>query len=371
MAKQTRLQTLARLSPVPVALAAAALLTLAPEGGSSAFAQAAAVPPSVSPPAGRNTNLSTSAATPMLTSAKGPLVAAGPAATSTATAATTSPRTGSRQAVGCLIGPERVADIGTAVTGLVESISVDRGDIVRQGQPLVWLASEVERAGAQAAQVRAAIDADIRAADANLALARQRHARVAGLVNEGFVTPQAVEQALAERDVAEQKLEQARAQKTVLSHEAALVRAQLGQRTLKSPISGVVIERFVNAGERAEDKPLLRVAMLDPLRVELVMPASRWASVSRGDRIAVLPELPGASSLLAKVTHIDKIIDAASNTFRVRLSLPNPGHKLPAGARCKVDAPAALPAPGGASAPAPGSLPTAATPGAALSARRV
>jgi multidrug efflux pump subunit AcrA (membrane-fusion protein) len=39
----------------------------------------------------------------------------------------------------------------------------------------------------------------------------------------------------------------------------------------------------------------------------------------------------------ARVTHVDKIIDAASNTFRVRLSLPNPGNRLPAGARCKVD----------------------------------
>jgi membrane fusion protein, heavy metal efflux system len=348
MAKQTRLQTLARLSPQPLALAAAALLTLGLQAGNPAFAQAAATPAHKNPP-----------------------LAAGPASTPPSTANLSSPRAASRPAVGCLIGPERVADIGTAVTGLVESITVDRGDVVRQGQPLVWLASEVERAGSQAAQVRAGVDADIRAAEANVALARQRHARVAGLVAEAFVTPQAVEQALAEREVAEQKLEQARAQKTVLGHEAALVRAQLGQRTLKSPISGVVIERFVNAGERAEDKPLLRVAMLDPLRVELVMPANRWASVNRGDQIAVLPELPGASSLLASVTHIDKIIDAASNTFRVRLSLPNPGHKLPAGARCKVDAPVALPAPGGASAPAASSLPTAATPPTAAPARRV
>ncbi len=381
MAKQTRFQTLARLSPVPVALAAAALLTLAPEGGRPAFAQAAPTLPlapaaAFTPPTPSSPSRSGMPATTAL-SAKGPLVAAGPASTLTSTATSTSPspRASARPVVGCLIGPERVADIGTAVTGLVESISVDRGDTVRQGQPLVWLASEVERAGAQAAQVRATIDADIRAAEANFALARQRHVRVAGLVAEGFVTPLAVEQAQAERDVAEQKVEQARAQKTIQGHDAALVRAQLGQRTLKSPISGVVIERFVNAGERAEDKPLLRVAMLDPLRVELVMPASRWASVARGDRIAVVPELPGATSLLAKVTHIDKIIDAASNTFRVRLSLPNPGNRLPAGARCKVDAPAALPAPAGVSAPTltptPITLPTATNPAPKLPAQRV
>ena len=43
----------------------------------------------------------------------------------------------------------------------------------------------------------------------------------------------------------------------------------------------------------------------------------------------------------ARVTRVDKVLDAASNTFRVRLALPNPGHKLPAGSRCKIDLPQA------------------------------
>ena len=124
------------------------------------------------------------------------------------------------------------------------------------------------------------------------------------------------------------------------------MKAQLGLRSLKSPFNGVVEERYVSPGERAEDKPLLRVAMLDPLRVELVLPANRWGSVAAGDSVALVPELPQASAVLARVTHIDKMIDAASNTFRVRLSLPNPGNRLPAGARCKVEgAVAGLPAP--------------------------
>jgi len=38
----------------------------------------------------------------------------------------------------------------------------------------------------------------------------------------------------------------------------------------------------------------------------------------------------------AKVVLIDRLIDAASGTFRIRLELPNPGHKIPAGIRCRV-----------------------------------
>jgi RND family efflux transporter MFP subunit len=172
--------------------------------------------------------------------------------------------------------------------------------------------------------------------------------RARELQKQGFVSPQATEQAQAEQDVAAQKVEQAHDQKRIAGQELTQVQAQLGQRTLRSPFNGVVVERFVNPGERVEDKALLRVAMLDPLRVELVVPAARYGSVSVGDRLQVLPDLPGFTAVTATVSHVDPIIDAASNTYRVRLSLRNPGNRLPAGARCRVEL-----APMAARAPAP------------------
>ncbi len=240
------------------------------------------------------------------------------------------------QAVACLIGPERVADIGSPVVGVVQELKADSGDRVRAGQALVLLQSEVEQAGVDAAEARSTIDADERAAAANLELARQRHTRAVELQADGFYSSQATEQARAEFDVAAQKLEQARGQRVVAARELGVVRAQLRQRVVRSPFDGVVTERFINVGERVEDKPVMRLAMLNPLRVELVLPASRFGSVTHDERLSVLPELPGAAAVSARVTHVDAMIDAASNTFRVRLSLPNPGHKLPAGARCKL-----------------------------------
>jgi RND family efflux transporter MFP subunit len=242
-----------------------------------------------------------------------------------------------RQPVGCLIEPERVADIGSPVIGVVSMLSVDRGDTVSSGQPLATLQSDVERASVSVAQSRFKVDADINAAAANLTLAQQRLVRANELQRQGFVSPQATEQAQAEQDVAVQKLAQARDQKRISGQELAQVQAQLGQRTLRSPFAGVVIDRFVNPGERVEEKALLRVAMLDPLRVEIVVPASRYGSVAKGDSLQVQPDLPGVGAVSARVSHVDKMIDAASNTFRVRLSLPNPGNKLPAGSRCRVE----------------------------------
>lgn len=243
--------------------------------------------------------------------------------------------------IGCLISPERVADIGSPVVGIVSKMKVDVGDPVKKGQLLVLLRSEVESASVHAADARASIDADVRAAEANLVLARQRYERARELQGQGFVSAQATDQALAEQDMAVQKLRQAKGQLKVSNGDLGVVRAQLGQRKVRSGFDGVVTERFVNAGERVDDKPLLRLAQLDPLRVELVVPASRYGSLALKDKIRIFPELPGIDAVQARVTHIDPVIDAASNTFRVRLKLPNPDHKLPGGARCRVDLPAA------------------------------
>jgi RND family efflux transporter MFP subunit len=239
--------------------------------------------------------------------------------------------------VGCLIGPMRVADVGSPVTGIVDRMAVDVGDSVKAGQPMMVLRTDVEAAGERAAHARWSQEADVRAAEASLQLARQRATRAVELQGNGFVSSQAVEQARTEQQVAEQRLAQSRGQRQVLATDLEVVKAQISQRTVRAPFDGVVLERFRHPGERVEDRPVLRVATLDPLRVDLVVPATRYGHYTLHDRVGVMPELPGAAAVYAQVTHIDRVIDAASNTYRVRLSLPNPGNRLPAGARCTVD----------------------------------
>jgi RND family efflux transporter MFP subunit len=257
--------------------------------------------------------------------------------------------------IGCLISPNRIADIGSPVTGIVERITVDVGDAVRQGQTLVMLRSEVESAGERAAHARWSVEAEVRASEASLELARQRHQRARDLQAQGFLSPQAVEQALTEMQVAEQKLVQSKGQREVLATDLEVVRAQVNQRVVRAPFAGTIVERFRQPGERVEDRPLLRLASLDPLRVDLIVPAARFGLYAVGDRLRLQPELAGVKPVTAQVTHVDRVIDAASNTFRVRLSLPNPDQRLPAGARCAVEdagSAAQAPAPSPARPPA-------------------
>jgi membrane fusion protein, heavy metal efflux system len=266
--------------------------------------------------------------------------------------------------LGCLISPLRVADIGSPVTGVVSQVHVDVGDAVRRTQVLVTLRNDVEMAGEQAAHQRWSLEADLRAAESQLVLARQRHSRATELLSEGFVSPQAVEQARAEMQVAEQRVAQSSGQRDVLARDLGVARAQVEQRIVRAPFDGVVVERWRHPGERVEERPMLRVATLDPLRVDLVVPASRFGQYTMNEAVTIRPDLPGAIPVAATVTHVDRVIDAASNTYRVRLNLPNPGHRLPAGARCALDGGAAQAAQATPAAAAPRAAPNA--PGAAL-----
>lgn len=248
------------------------------------------------------------------------------------------------QPMGCLIEPERVAEIGSQVVGVIESMDVERGDLVKKGQVIATLRADVERASVVVASSRAEAQADLQAAAANLSFYQQRLTRAEDLLAKKFISQQAYDQTRTEAEVAEQKLAQAREQRRVLSRERELATAQLSQRTIRSPIDGVVAERYLAPGERVEDKPLVRIAKVDPLRVQVVVPTAFFGKIQPGSTAKIVPELPDTQPVIARVTLVDKVIDAASNTFRVQLELPNPDLALPAGLRCKADFGLELPA---------------------------
>jgi RND family efflux transporter MFP subunit len=214
---------------------------------------------------------------------------------------------------------------------------VERGDFVKKGQPLALLASDVERAAVASAKVRAESYAELQAAASNHDFAQKKRVRTQDLYRKNFVSQQVKDQAITEAEVAEMRLKQARESQRQAQHELALANAQLSQRTIRSPLSGVVVERYLSEGERVEEKPVVKVATVDPLRVEVIVPSTFFSKIKQGMVATVKPDMTDADARSAKVVVVDRVIDAASNSFRVRLELPNPNNELPPGLRCKVD----------------------------------
>jgi len=241
------------------------------------------------------------------------------------------------QPLACLIEPFRAADVGSPVIGIIEAIHVERGDRVTKGQPLATLRADVERASVSVASSRAMASGELQGAAASAELGRQKLARAHELFDQNFISKQALEQARAESSVADNRLAQAREQRNVFAREHELAKAQLALRTIRAPSAGVIADRYLSVGERVEERPVFRVAVVNPLRVEVVMPAQMFDTVRRGQGMVITPEFPNAVARTAKVILVDRLIDGASNTFRVRLALPNADLRLPAGLRCKAE----------------------------------
>lgn len=241
------------------------------------------------------------------------------------------------EAVGCLVEPDRVADVGSQSVGVLERLMVERGDNVSAGQVVARLSAQVERASASVAEARSQAEAEVRQAEAAYELAQRKLERARDLLKQDFVSDQALDQADAEARVASQRVVQAREAQRVSLREFRLSTAQLSQRDVRSPFDGIVIERYRTEGERIEREPVVRVARIDPLRIEAIVPASQFGSIQAGQVATIKTDLASYSAMSAKVVLVDRVIDPASNSFRVRLTLPNPERKIPAGLRCRVD----------------------------------
>lgn len=258
----------------------------------------------------------------------------------------------SAQPLDCMIQPHQIVQVGTAVPGVIEQLTVERGDFVTRGQVVAQLNAGVERAQLTVARERAAQVGEVQAAVGSRELADRELVRAKDLHGQEFVSGAYLDKARAEAEVASGRTVQAEERRRQASREVELAAAQLAQRTIRSPIDGVVVERYLSPGEYVDQKPVVRIASIDPLRVDVLVPAAAFGRVQVGDRGVVVPELFNQLKHEATVSVVDRVIDAASNTFRVRLELPNPGRQLPAGLRCKVDLGASLLASAN-SAPAP------------------
>jgi membrane fusion protein (multidrug efflux system) len=208
-----------------------------------------------------------------------------------------------------LIFPSEVVKLSSQVPGILEEVTVERGDLVKKGQILARLKSGPEKAWLESS--RANVEFLQRKKERNVELARKQ--LISAHENDELVTDlRKAELLLAE------------------------VQEKLKMRTIESTIDGVVTERLMAPGDYVGETPILKLASLDPLKVEVIVPARRFGTVRLGMKAEVRPESPVGGVFLGKVTVVDKVIDAASSTFVVRVDISNPGLKVPSGLKCRV-----------------------------------
>lgn len=209
----------------------------------------------------------------------------------------------------CTLEPNSVIEISAAVYGVLSDVRVQRGDQVKRGQVLAELVSGPEQAAVELAETR-------------VEFGKRKAIRNEELYQKELIS-------IHEKDEMDTEV-------LISSLQLKQAREQLKLRKIISPITGVVVERDKDPGEYVETLPLLTVANLDPLNIEVVAPAERLGTIKKGTLGKVRTIGPMTKTYNAKVTLIDQVIDAASGTIRVRLALNNPGNIIPAGLKCYV-----------------------------------
>lgn len=239
--------------------------------------------------------------------------------------------------VDCVVSPHKVIDLASAVPGVIEAMGAERSEFVEQDQVVARLASQVEQASVALAQQRAEIEAEVFLEEINLDFAERQQRRIDMLYDTDAVSFQNKDDADREVELSTWKLQQARDLLNVRKLELNRAYQQLEQKTVRAPISGFVVQTFKSEGEYVEDQPILRIAKLDPLNVDAIVPIDMFGKIEVGMTAKVRLETLSIPTQEAEVTIVDKMGDAASGTFGVRLSLPNPENRIPAGLKCDLN----------------------------------
>lgn len=223
------------------------------------------------------------------------------------------------------VDQDAYAEVASPAPARVVRVLAKAGDEVTANQPLVELAS------GDMAKARA----ELRAADARLAVARQNLERKQALLADRLIP---------ERDVIEARaaVTDAEAARTVAAGALELFAGAQGRNglVLRAPVAGTVIDRDVVVGQLADPtKTLFRIGDLSTL----------WlvAHVFERDAVRVQIGAKGSASFAAlpgktvegTITWIGREVDAASRTVPVRLEIPNTDGVLRPGMSASVSIP--------------------------------
>ncbi len=256
--------------------------------------------------AGRSTQPPAAAATP----AKG-APAKGPPAGIVVEAARVSLRSlpQSLTAVGSLRSDETVI-LRPEIAGRVAQIGFREGERVTRGQVLVKLDASVQQA-------------DLDKARANLSLSKSKFERSVDLLNKGFLSSQA-------RDEAENTFK-------VAGADAELMEARIAKATIKAPFSGTLGLRMVSVGDYVkEGQDLVNLESLDSLKVDFRVPELALSQLRDGQALQIALDAVPDKVYEGKVVAINPLIDANGRAIVIRAQVPNKDGKLRPGMFARV-----------------------------------
>jgi RND family efflux transporter MFP subunit len=206
--------------------------------------------------------------------------------------------------------PYRIITVSAAESGVIAELPVKEGDAVKTGQILARLNNDV-------------FAAELQIARAEALLAVTRHDRISELARSGKATSEESEKARTEMEIKDANVRR--------------ISAQIENRTMRSPVDGVVteIKRDPSEAVSPTQPHVLTVVQIDRLAVNLFLPPERARSLQSGAS-ATLDLLDPPEKVPAIIEFVSPVTDPASGTVRVKFVIENADAKHRAGSRCTL-----------------------------------
>jgi multidrug resistance efflux pump len=208
--------------------------------------------------------------------------------------------------------------VAARTDGVVESVTVKQGDVVKRGQVLAAL--DARSANIAVASAEAGIEqakAQLVGLQVSLKQAEQRAPRLAAAAKAGAATGEAAEQARSA--VASLKARQAAAQAELdaARQKAAAARLDLDATTLRAPVAGTIVVRRVAIGQSvsaSSGQPLFELLPDRPHIVQAQLDVDAAGAIHAGMHAEVVRDSGSGPAYDATVTWVGQVLQPAGLT---------------------------------------------------------
>ena len=217
------------------------------------------------------------------------------------------------------LAPLAQATVKSRTSGVVLESGLREGMNVSAGQVLARLDQADQ--SARAAQQQAMLDE----ANARLALAVKNNQNSQALLKQNYISQNSYDTTQSNVALAQASVKSAQAQ-------LQLARNALNDTQIKSPMSGVISKRHVQAGEKlSPDMPVFTIVNLQQLTLEAQVPSSEIPRVKVGQEVQFRVEGYPGRTFAGKVARINPTVEMGSRSMLVYISVNNADNALSGG----------------------------------------
>ena len=235
-------------------------------------------------------------------------------------------------ALDCAILPARIIEIAQPIAGVLAEVNVRPGQQVAAGELLARVDTDILQAELAQAELRAAGQATLQAAQARADVANRLYASARRAFDGGVISSASHEEALRDQLTARFDLEREREARALAETEAERLRVQIAKGDIRAPASGIIGEGLLAPGEVAGSEPVATLIEVDPMRIEVFVPVGQVQRLRESPDQVIRAGDRGDVEAQVRLEYISPLADQGSRTVRAYYTTDS--NQIAPGYRC-------------------------------------